>query len=215
MRLFDLLTDNEQREAIASRIYGVVVGVVTNNEDPEGLGRVKVKFPWLSDEDESDWARIAAPMAGNERGIYFLPEVDEEVLVVFEHGDVRFPYIIGFLWNGQDKPPASNEDGNNNIRVIKSRSGHVIRLNDKEGKETIEIVDKTEKNSIVFDTATNTIAITSDGDITLSAAQGNIKLEAQNIEIKSAAETKIKADAGVDIQASSTMNLKGQTINLN
>ncbi|NET16665.1 MAG: phage tail protein, partial [Okeania sp. SIO1H6] len=197
MRLFDLLTDNEQREAIASRIYGVVVGVVTNNEDPEGLGRVKVKFPWLSDEDESDWARIAAPMAGNERGIYFLPEVDEEVLVVFEHGDVRFPYIIGFLWNGQDKPPASNEDGNNNIRVIKSRSGHVIRLNDKEGKETIEIVDKTEKNSIVFDTATNTIAITSDGDITLSAAQGNIKLEAQNIEIKSAAETKIKADAGV------------------
>ncbi|NES64242.1 MAG: phage tail protein [Okeania sp. SIO2D1] len=215
MRLFDLWMDNEEREAIASRIYGVVVGVVTNNEDPEGLGRVKVKFPWLSDEDESDWARIAAPMAGNERGIYFLPEVDEEVLVVFEHGDVRFPYIIGFLWNGQEPPPTTNEDGQNNIRVIKSRSGHVIRLNDEEGKETIEIVDKTEKNSIVFDTASNTIAITSDGDITFSAAQGNIKLEAQNIEIKSAAETKIKADAGVDIQASSTMNLKGQTINLN
>ncbi len=215
MRLFDLLMDNEGREAIASRIYGVVVGVVTNNEDPEGLGRVKVKFPWLSDEDESDWARIAAPMAGNERGIYFLPEVDEEVLVAFEHGDVRFPYIIGFLWNGQEPPPITNEDGQNNIRVIKSRSGHVIRLNDEEGKETIEIVDKTEKNSIVFDTASNTIAITSDGDITLSAAQGNIKLEAQNIEIKSAADTKVESGAGMNLEASSTMNLKGQTINLN
>ncbi|NEP07965.1 MULTISPECIES: phage baseplate assembly protein V [Okeania] len=215
MRLFDLLMDNEEREAIASRIYGVVVGVVTNNEDPEGLGRVKVKFPWLSDEDESDWARIAAPMAGNERGIYFLPEVDDEVLVVFEHGDVRFPYIIGFLWNGQEPPPTTNEDGQNNIRLIKSRSGHVIRLNDEEGKETIEIVDKTEKNSIVFDTASNTIAISSDGDITLSATQGNIKLEAQNIEIKSTADTKIESDAGMNLEASSTMNLKGQTINLN
>ncbi len=215
MKLFDLLIDTEEREAIASRIYGVVVGVVTNNEDPEGLGRVKVKFPWLSDEDESDWSRMATPMAGNERGIYFLPEVDDEVLVVFEHGDVRFPYVIGALWNGQDKPPATNEDGKNNIRVIKSRSGHVIRLNDEEGKETIEIMDKTEKNSIVFDPAANTIAITADGDITLSASQGTIKLEAQNIEIKSSADTKVESGAGMDIEASSTMNLQGQTINLN
>ncbi|AOY79953.1 phage baseplate assembly protein V [Moorena producens JHB] len=215
MKLFDLLTDTGEREAHASRIYGVVVGVVTNNEDPEGLGRVKVKYPWLSDEDESDWARIATLMAGNERGIYFLPEVDDEVLVAFEHGDVRLPYIIGSLWNGKELPPATNEDGANNIRVIKSRSGHVIRLNDEEGAETIEIVDKTEKNSIIFDTANNTIAITTDGDITLSASQGKIKLEAQNIEIKSSADTKVESGAAMDIQASSTMNLKGQTINLN
>ena len=215
MKLFDLLIDPEEREARCDRIYGVVVGIVTNNEDPEALGRVKVKFPWLSDEDESDWARIAAPMAGKERGIYFLPEVDDEVLVVFQQGDVRFPYIIGALWNGKDKPPASNEDGKNNIRLIKSRSGHVIRLNDEDGKETIEIMDKTEKNSIVFDTAANTIAITADGDITLSASQGTIKLEAQNIEIKSSADTKVESGAEMDLTASSTMNLQGQTINLN
>ncbi len=215
MKLFDLLIDTEEREARCDRIYGVVVGIVTNNEDPEALGRVKVKFPWLSDEDESDWARIAAPMAGKERGIYFLPEVDDEVLVVFEQGDVRFPYIIGALWNGKDKPPATNEKGQNNIRLIKSRSGHVIRLNDEEGKETIEIMDKTEKNSIVFDTAANTIAIAADGDITLSASQGTIKLEAQNIEIKSSADTKVESGAGMELEASSTMNLQGQTINLN
>ena len=215
MKLFDLLSDTGNREAIASRIYGVVVGLVTNNEDPEGLGRVKVKFPWLSDEDESEWARVATPMAGNDRGIYFLPEVDDEVLVVFEHGDVRFPYIIGALWNGKDKPPATNENGKNNLRVIKSRSGHVIRLNDEEGQETIEIIDKTANNSIVIDTATNTIAITTNGDIILSASQGKIELEAQNIEIKSSADTKVEADGGMELTASSTMNLKGQTINLN
>ena len=215
MKLFDLLTDTGEREANAARIYGVVVGVVTNNEDPEGLGRVKVKFPWLSDEDESDWARIATLMAGKERGTYFLPEVDDEVLVAFERGDVRLPYVIGSLWNGKDLPPTTNEDGNNNLRVIKSRSGHVIRLNDEEGAETIEIIDKTAKNSIVFDAAANTIAITTDGDITLSASQGKIQLEAQNIEIKSSADTKVESGAGMEVKASSTMNLKGQTINLN
>ena len=215
MSFFDILIDTEEREAMGSRIQGVVVGVVTNNEDPDLMGRVKVKFPWLSDADESHWARIAAPMAGKERGVYFLPEVDDEVLVAFEHGDVRFPYVLGALWNGKEAPPAKNEDGKNNIRVIKSRSGHVIRLNDEDGKEKIEIIDKSEKNSIVFDTSENTITITVDKDITLSAPQGTIKLDAQNVELKSSADTKIEAGAGMDVKASSTMNIKGATVNIN
>ena len=215
MSFFDILIDTEEREAMGSRIQGVVVGVITNNEDPDLMGRVKVKFPWLSDADESHWARIAAPMAGKERGVYFLPEVDDEVLVAFEHGDVRFPYILGSLWNGKEAPPAKNEDGKNSIRVIKSRSGHVIRLNDEDGKEKIEIIDKSEKNSIIFDTAENTITITTDKDITLSASQGAIKLDAQKIEIKSSADTKIEAGAGMDVKASSTMNIKGATVNIN
>lgn len=215
MNLLEALTDEKERENRVGNIYGVVVGVVTNNQDPENMGRVKVKFPWLNDEDESTWARIATPMAGKERGVYFLPEVDDEVLVAFEHGDVRFPYVIGALWNGKEAPPAKNEDGKNNIRVIKSRSGHVIRLNDEDGKEKIEIIDKTEKNSIVFDTTKNTITITTDKDITLSASQGTIKLDAQKIEIESSAETKIEAGAGMDIKASATMNIKGATVNIN
>src|ERR1700750_2275998 len=100
MSIFEIF-DNTA-EARSGRIYGVVVAVVTNNQDPDGFGRVKVKFPWLSDVDESSWARIAAPMAGKARGIYFLPEVDDEVLVIFEHGDVRSPYVLGALWNCQD-----------------------------------------------------------------------------------------------------------------
>ncbi len=214
MNLVDVLLNTDHQSGVANQLYGVMVGVVTNNQDPEGLGRVKVRFPWLSNEDENGWARIAAPMAGKERGMYFLPEVEDEVLVAFEHGDVRFPYVLGALWNGQDAPPAKNDNGKNNLRVIKSRSGHLIRLNDEDGKETIEIVDK-QKNSIVFDTANNTITITTSKDITLAAAQGTIKLEAQKIEIKSSAETKIEAGAGLDLKASATMNIKGATVNIN
>ncbi len=215
MNLFEVLLNSEDNQVNNSRIYGVVVGVVTNNQDPDKLGRVKVKFPWLSNEDESYWARIAAPMAGKDRGAYFLPEVDDEVLVVFERGDLRFPYILGGLWNGQDTPPANNEDGKNNVRMIKSRSGHVIRLNDEEGKEKIEITDKQQKNYLTINVAENTITLTADKDITLSAPQGTIKLDAQKIEIKSSTDSKIEAGAGIDIKASATMNLKGATINLN
>lgn len=214
MNLFGSLFDLETHEA-ANRLYGVVIGVVTNNQDPDGLGRVKVRFPWLSADDESQWARVAVPMAGNNRGLYFLPEPDDEVLVAFEHGDVNFPYVVGALWNGKDAPPAKNSDGKNNIRVIQSRSGHVIRLNDEDGKEKIEIIDKSGNNSIVFDTANNAILIKTDKDITLSAAQGTIKLDAQKIEIKSSADTKIEAGAGMDVKASATMNIKGSLVNIN
>ncbi len=211
MNFFDALLERDH----TARITGVVVGVVTNNQDPDGLGRVKVKFPWLSDTDESYWARIVSPMAGNERGLYCLPEVDDEVLVVFEHGDVRFPYVLGALWNGKDKPPADNSDGKNNVRLLKSRSGHVVRLSDEDGKEKIEIIDKSKKNSIVFDTANNTITITADKDIILSAPQGTIKLDGQKIEAKSSADAKVEAGAGLDVKASGTLNIKGATVNIN
>lgn len=215
MSLSDLLGDAETRQAATSRITGVVVGIVTNNQDPDGMGRVKLKFPWLTDKDESNWARMAVPMAGKERGMYFLPEVDDEVLVAFEHGDVRFPYVVGALWNGKDAPPAKNDDGKNNIRVIKSRSGHVIRLTDEDGKEKIEILDGSQKNSIVVDTSKNTITITTDKDITLSAPKGTIKLDAQKIEIKSSGSAKIESGAGMDVKASGQMNVKGATVNIN
>ena len=215
MNFFDVISDSIQNDLRGGRIQGVVVGIVTNNQDPDGLGRVKVKFPWLSDVDESTWARIAAPMAGDQRGVYFLPEVEDEVLVAFEHGDVRFPYVLGALWNGKDAPPASNDDGKNNVRIIKSRSGHVIKLNDEDGKETIEIVDKSEKNSILIDTASNSIAVTSDKDITLSASNGTIKLNAQKIEINSSGPTKIAAGSTASVEASATLTVKGATVNIN
>ena len=215
MNFLELLSDTGRSGERASRVEGVVVGVVTNNQDPEKMGRVKVRFPWLSDEDESNWARVATPMAGKERGLFLLPEVDDEVLVAFEHGDLRFPYVVGSLWNGKDAPPADNADGKNNIRVLKSRSGHVIRLTDEDGKEKIEIVDKTGKNSIVIDTAENTVTFTADKDIVLSAPNGTIKLDAQKVEVKSKADSKVEAGGGLDLKASGQMNVKGATVNIN
>jgi len=215
MSIFNLVHEAIEPEARSGRIHGVVVGLVTNNKDPDKLGRVKVKFPWLSDADESSWARVAAPMAGNQRGAFFLPEVDDEVLVAFEHGDVRFPYVLGALWNGQDAPPLTNDDGKNNVRMIKSRSGHVVKLNDDDGKETIEIIDKSGKNKIVIDTSKNTITVTTDKDITLSAAQGTIKLDAQKVEITSSDSTKLQAGSTMNVEASGTMTVKGATVNIN
>lgn len=210
MNLFDVLSTDDK--ASATRISGVVVGVVTNNQDPAGLGRVKVKFPWLSDSEESFWARVATPTAGKGRGFYFLPEVEDEVLIAFEHGDARFPYVLGALWNGQDKPP---EEPAIDRRVLKSTSGHAVVLDDTKDKERIEIIDKSGKNTIVIDTAKNTITITSDKDITLSASNGTIKFEAKKIEIKSSAETAIEAGAGMDVKATGTMNVKGAMVNIN
>jgi uncharacterized protein involved in type VI secretion and phage assembly len=176
--------------AVPSRlIHGVVIGIVTNNQDPDGLGRVRLCFPWLSPDDESAWARVAAPMAGKDRGCYFLPEVEDEVLVAFEHGDPSFPYVLGCLWNGKDSPPASNGDGKNAVRVIKSKSGHVIRLTDSSGGEKIEIIDQSGNNSVVIDSASNAITI---------KASGKITLDGQDIEIKGKTSVKLTA-AKIDL----------------
>jgi uncharacterized protein involved in type VI secretion and phage assembly len=210
--LVDLLTPVSRDR---QRVYGVVTGVVTNNQDPDKLGRVRVNFPWLSDEDESWWARVAAPMAGDQRGLYLLPEVDDEVLVVFEHGDVRFPYVIGALWSENAPPPETNEEGSNDHRVLKSRSGHVIRLDDTDGDEKIEIVDKDEKNSIVVSTANGTITIAGDSDIEIKSANGKLKLSANGIEITSQAGVSIEASADLNVKASGQLNAKGSTVNIN
>jgi uncharacterized protein involved in type VI secretion and phage assembly len=215
LNFLELLSDVGSEGGRESRVEGVVVGVVTNNQDPEKMGRVKVKFPWLSDEDESSWARVASPMAGKDRGLFLLPEVDDEVLVAFEHGDPRFPYVLGALWNGKDTPPADNADGKNNVRVLKSRSGHVVRLTDEDGKEKIEIIDKSEKNSIVIDTAENTITITAEKDIVLSAPKGTVKLDAQKVEVKSSADSKVEAGGGLNLKASGQMVVKGATVDIN
>ena len=148
--LVDVLTKNKIEEALISRVYGVVVGIVTNINDPDGAGRVKVKFPWLKHDQESRWARVMSFMAGNERGGVFRPEVDDEVLVLFEHGDTRFPYVIGAVWNGKDKIPSERgSDSDNNVRLIKSRSGHQIILDDTAGSEKVIVKDKSD-NSVEF-----------------------------------------------------------------
>lgn len=201
--------------------HSVVVGVVTNNQDPDGMARVKIKFPWLADGAESNWARIAMPMAGKERGMFFLPEVNDEVIVAFEHGDLNRPYVLGALWNGVDKPPETNQDGKNNIRKIRSRSGHEIifsdddvarkenieihtkaghkiLLDDSSGQEKIEITDKTGSNTIKMDSVQNAISIE-------SAMKMNIKSQMLEIE----------AQGMMTLKAGGTLTIQGALVKIN
>ncbi len=187
---------------------GVAVGIVTDNEDPEGLGRVKLTFPWRESDDESHWARVATPMAGDEMGTYFLPKVDDEVLVAFDSGDLDHPYVLGSLWNGDQPPPEDNADGENTIRTIKSESdheitldddetegnveittsgGHTISLDDSSGSETITIEDSSGQNSIEFDATRGSMNIESGAKLSVDApaleftADGNISIEASGV----------------------------------
>ncbi len=198
-----------------NRFFGVVVGVVTNNQDPKKMHRVKVKFPWLGENIESNWAKVVSPMTGGNRGVYFLPEVDDEVLLAFNHGRVDHPYVIGSLWNGKDSPPENNADGENNNRTIRSRSGHILRLNDKSGNETIEIIDKSGNNKITIDTANNSISIEANSDITIKSKTGKLTLQGNGIEMKSQAAISAQAAQNIDIKASAEVSVKGALIRLN
>jgi phage protein D len=190
-----------------------VTGLVTNNQDPDDLGRVRVKFPWLSDSDESAWARVVSPMAGNERGMLYYPEVDDEVLVIFEHGDIHRPLVVGGLWNGRDKPPLSASDavgsgGQVNKRIIKSRAGHIILLDDTDGSEEITIVDKTGNNKIVLHSPDNSLQIKTDGDLTIES-QGKIKIKsAAGIELVSDADLSIKGTSSATVEGTGSLTIK-------
>ena len=201
--------------AAPGRFYGVASAIVTNNKDPDGLGRVRLKLPWMSGELESGWARVASPMAGAGRGVYFLPEVDDEVLVAFAYGDPASPYVLGGLWNGEDHPPEANGDGKNDVRVIRSRNGHVIRLVDTDGDERIEIVDRSEKNSIVISTKDGTITISADADIAIGSASGKLSLSGQGVEITSKTDVKIQAGTDLALKADARLSAKGQIVNIN
>jgi uncharacterized protein involved in type VI secretion and phage assembly len=212
---FDLGGRDDDGDVAGMR--GVAVGIVTDNEDPEGLGRVRLTFPWRDAEDTSDWARIATPMAGAEMGAYFLPEVGDEVLVGFENGDVRYPYVLGALWNGEDRPPAEN-DGDNDVRTIRSRSGHEIVLDDDEREGSVT-VRSAGGHEIVLDdsTGSETVTITDNAGQTVLTAEGTgtvtlgagatLKLEAPMLELA--------ADGNLTVEAGGVLTLKGSIVRIN
>lgn len=200
--VFDELTD---RSAAGGRFPGVVVGVVTTTDDPLRLGRVKVALPWLAAGAVSNWARVASPMAGPERGVYLLPEVGDEVLVAFAHGSPDEPYVLGGLWSAADRPPVPGGDGRGDVRTIVSRSGHRIALVDAEGSERIEILDP-KGNGVVVDTAGKKVTITAAGDVEITAT-GALRLSGTGVEITSR--------AGLAVEATGTLDVKGSRVNIN
>ena len=215
--------------------HSVVVGIVTNNQDPEGWGRVKVKFPNLPGNEESHWARLVTPMAGDGRGFEFIPEVNDEVVVAFEHNDTNRPFVLGSLWNGKDKPPEQSDkvvngsSGKVEKRIIRSRSGHTITLDDTDGKGKISIIDETGKNSIEIDSSKNSVAIKTQGDIKMEAtgkvtikgsdiemeASNAAKLKGKNMDLEATAQANLKGGSGTNVEASGNVVVKGAMINLN
>jgi uncharacterized protein involved in type VI secretion and phage assembly len=228
-------------EAYSRKVDGVMVAVVTNNNDPDQKGRVKLKLPLQETETETDWVRISTLMAGKEMGSLFLPEVNDEVLVAFHLGEISQPIVIGALWNDKNKPPAPADK--NDIRKIKSRSGHEFIFNDKSGDEgitvktkkghIIEFIDKEDHikiseqsgkniisikggsaNEISVKSNTSTITLNAKGEIEIKSDK-DIKIKSTQIKIEASATLELKASASLDIKSDGMINIKGSMVKIN
>lgn len=169
--------------------YGCYPALVTDVKDPDKQGRVKVSLPWSPDSAGGRyevWARVATLFAGNNRGSWFIPDVDDEVLIVFEAGDARFPCVIGGLWNGKDAPPESMDgSGRNTKKVIRSRNGVKVTLDDQDGQE-----------KLTLETPGGCMLTLQDGpgSVELKDSGGNsIKLESAGITVTASAKVTVNA----------------------
>jgi phage protein D len=209
---------------------GVVVAQVSDARDPQHQGRVKLTFPWLSDNYVSDWARTVQLGAGKDRGYYVLPEVGDEVLAAFEQGDIRRPYVLGGLFNGTDTPKSGPIDdvdsgsGAINRRSVVSRRGHRIDLLDQDGKkEGVSISTGDDKLRFVLDATGSTVTLHSDGSVTVEAKSGvtvdagtgSLQLKGSDISLKATNGVAVDGGGGaVKVTAGSELSLSGVTAKL-
>ena len=194
-------------------VKGVGIAVVTQNKDPDGYGRVKVRFTWFDQPRESVWARVATPMAGNDRGLVMTPEVGDEVAVCFERGDLRFPIVIGALHGGKDTNPNANSDGKNDKRMIKSRAGHVLTFNDG-AQGSVELALKDGKKVLINDTSV-TVQDDKGNHFKIDSSSGAIELNATGKLTIKAASIEISATGSCDVKAVGKLALNGATVMIN
>jgi uncharacterized protein involved in type VI secretion and phage assembly len=194
MNLLDLSAFEQQlNERVPTgwggRWYGVSPALVVDIKDPDNQGRVKVSLPWSPDAKGASyeaWARLATLLGGNNRGSWFIPDVNDEVLVAFEHGDPRRPYVVGGLWNGRDQAPESMDGaGNNYKKVLRSRNGVKVTLDDQDGQE-----------KLVLETPGGQKVTLKDGPgaVEIEDANGNsVKLETSGITVNASAKVTVNA----------------------
>jgi len=194
----------------------LMVGIVSNNKDPKGWGRVKVKFPTLTEEHESNWARIVTIGAGPSRGFDCIPEINDEVLVAFEHGDIHRPYIIGNVWNGKDAPPEKVDDSvmSNKVRLrtFKTRTGHKLQFveEDKGGSKKGVYVETSDGHKINVNDSQKCVEIITSGGHKLILDDMSA-----SITMKSTGSIKIEANTTIDIRANGIVTVNGAVIKLN
>jgi uncharacterized protein involved in type VI secretion and phage assembly len=195
---FETMLESRGTHGLGGRWFGVFVGLVTDIKDPDGLGRVKITLPWSPDAAGARfevWARIATLMGGNNRGSWFIPDTNDEVLVAFEAGDPRRPYVLGGLWNGSDAPPDSMDgSGQNNRKVLRSRNGVKITLDDQNGQEKL-ILETPGGQKLTLQDGPNSLEI-------VDANGNSIKLESSGITVQSSAKVTIQAST-VEVSAGS------------
>src|SRR2546425_2635708 len=203
--LASLGASNGHASAGGAPINGVVVAIVTDNNDPNNTARVKLKFPWLDDSYESDWARLAQLGAGPNSGALWIPEVNDEVLVAFEHGDIRRPFVVGNLYNGVDTPNEGTglfDNGKVKRRGFISRKGHKFIFFDDDNKKGIAIISEDGNFKISLNETSKEIHIKSSEKITVESGKDMV--------LKSGADLNIEAQQGVTVKAGGKLTLKGQ-----
>ena len=215
------VTDRHGRP-VSGQMPGLVEALVVDNVDPDQLGRVKVKFPLLPETPESFWARLVMPMAGRERGWMTIPEIGDEVLVAFVHGDINNAIVVGSVYNGVDTPPYANEDGENNLRVFQSRSGHRLTFDDTDGAERVELITHNEEIRLIWDAKEKVISVYSGKDIIIEAKETismkckDFILEASNsIGVKSGSSTEIKTGSSCKVDGGGNLVLKASMTRIN
>jgi phage protein D len=213
----------------------LLVGIVTDNQDPENLGRVKVKFPTLTEDHNSNWARVVASGAAKDRGFHCLPEINDEVLVGFEHGNIHRPYIIGNVWNGKDQPPENVDDtvmsNKVRLRTIKTRTGHILQFveEDKGDSKAGVYITTSKDHKIKINDSDRCVEIETSGGHKVKMDDQNRFIEmktsgghkakmddmGQSVSIESTLNMTLKAQGNIDIKANGVITVQGQIINLN
>ena len=209
--VWEILAGGRQRH---DGIAGVVTAVVDDTQDPEGLGRVALRFPWLDEGFVISWARVALAGAGQGRGTFWVPEAGDEVVVAFEHGDPRLPYVLGGLYSS-DAKPAETGDGATARRSLTSTSGHVIRLDDGDDAPKIEIVDQSGDNRIVITSSDDGIEIHAKGDVKITSDSGKVSISGSEVEITADSKVTVSSQGDLDLEASGSATLRGATVAIN
>jgi phage protein D/phage baseplate assembly protein gpV len=185
------------------RYYGVVIGIVSDNDDPDKMGRVKIKFPWLADDAVSFWGRVVAPGAGKDTGVAWLPSVNDEVLCAFEHGDMDHPIVIGGLWNGKDTIPfdygSDLDNGTVTLFGLTTRTGHKLDFFESQSDVSIKLFTANEEVKVTLDDKNKEVKVETSGKVTVDA-KGDVK---------------VKSGGSMTLEASGDMTIKGSSVKIN
>jgi phage baseplate assembly protein V len=210
-------------------VSGPFYGKVTDNKDDKKLGRVKVLLDIMGENINTDWIPVLSLYAGNEYGAYFIPEINDQVIVAFMDEKFMNGVVLGSIWSQVNKPPKSgensradfNQDGKNNLKFIKSRSGHKIILDDSDGDEKIQIIASDNKTRFEFSAKQKTINLNTDKDIKIEA-KGKISIKAKEGDFKFDAGLSVKGNninltgnKDIKLKANTNISINGPIVKLN